>query len=87
MEKKELLCCMAIESRHDKFTVPYDKLVIAVGSYSNTFGIPGVAEHALFLKEVSHAVKIRRRIIECFELASQPNVSGQEQSDIDLDQA
>ncbi len=28
----------------------YNKLVVAVGSQTNTFGIPGVKERALFLK-------------------------------------
>jgi NADH dehydrogenase len=43
----------------DKFTLGYDKLVIAVGANSNTFGIPGVGEYALFLKDISDARKIR----------------------------
>lgn len=34
------------------FTIPYDKLVIAVGCYSQTFNTPGVKEHAFFLKDV-----------------------------------
>ncbi len=29
--------------------MPYDTLVIAVGSASNDFGTPGVAEHAIAL--------------------------------------
>jgi len=36
----------------------YDKLVIAVGSEPNTFGIPGVKEHALFLKEAEDSAKL-----------------------------
>lgn len=43
----------------------YDKLVITVGSVSNTFGIPGVEEHAFFLKDVQDARNIRKRLIEC----------------------
>ena len=35
------------------FEVPYDKLVIACGSYSQTFGIEGVMEHAFFLRDVA----------------------------------
>lgn len=34
------------------FQIPYDKLVIAVGCYSQTFNTPGVKEHAFFLKDV-----------------------------------
>lgn len=47
----------------------FDHLIIAVGSYSNTFGIKGVKEHAFFLKEVSDARRIRSRVLECFERA------------------
>lgn len=30
--------------------IKYDKLVIGVGALSRTFGVPGVLEHAFFLK-------------------------------------
>jgi hypothetical protein len=35
------------------FNVAYDKLVIASGAEPTTFGIKGVQEHAIFLREVS----------------------------------
>ncbi|KAF9238109.1 FAD/NAD(P)-binding domain-containing protein [Melanogaster broomeanus] len=57
------------------FTMRYDKLVIAVGAYSQTFNVPGVKEHAHFLKDVRDARAIRGRIIECFEQANQPILS------------
>jgi len=57
------------------FTLRYDKLVIAVGAYSQTFNVPGVKEHAHFLKDVRDARAIRTRIIECFEQANQPTLS------------
>jgi NADH dehydrogenase len=47
------------------FDLNYDKLVIAVGCYSQTFGTPGVKENAFFLKDVVDARKIRKRILEC----------------------
>lgn len=47
------------------FDLNYDKLVVAVGCYSQTFGTPGVRENALFLKDVVDAVRIRKRILEC----------------------
>ncbi len=62
-----------------KFVLPYDILVIAVGSSVNTYGVPGVREYALFLKDLSDARKIRQRIIDCFEQAAQPNVSEEKQ--------
>lgn len=62
------------------FDLTYDKLVIAVGCYSATFGTPGVTEYGYFLKDVRDAAKIRNRILECFELASQPTVTDEERS-------
>lgn len=47
------------------FDLSYDKLVVAVGCYSQTFGTPGVKENALFLKDVTDAVKIRKRVLDC----------------------
>jgi NADH dehydrogenase FAD-containing subunit len=47
------------------FDLEYDKLVVAVGCYTQTFNTPGVRENALFLKDVSDARKIRKRIIDC----------------------
>ncbi|KAL5520756.1 hypothetical protein ACEPAF_2759 [Sanghuangporus sanghuang] len=58
-----------------EFTVHYDKLVIAVGCYSQMFSIPGVKDYGYFLKDVRDARAIRSRILECFEEASQPTLS------------
>lgn len=55
-----------------EFEIGYDLLVIAVGAYTNTFNVNGVAEHALFLKELTDARKLRERIIACLERASVP---------------
>ena len=41
----------------------YDTLVIAVGSQSNDFGTPGVAEHALKLESTDDARRFNRRLI------------------------
>ncbi|KAJ7594262.1 NDE1, mitochondrial external NADH dehydrogenase [Mycena floridula] len=57
------------------FTLKYDKLVISVGAYSQTFDIPGVKEHAHFLKDVKDARAIHSRIVECLEQANQPTIS------------
>ncbi|KAI1144328.1 FAD/NAD(P)-binding domain-containing protein [Hypoxylon sp. FL0543] len=54
------------------FDVEYDKLIIAVGSYSQTFGIEGVREHANFLRDVGDARKIRMKILQNFEKAALP---------------
>lgn len=47
------------------FDLKYDKLVVAVGCYSQTFGTPGVRENAFFLKDITDARRIRKRILEC----------------------
>jgi NADH dehydrogenase len=59
------------------FPVGYDKLVIAVGAYTQTFNTKGVKENACFLKDVGDAVAIRNRILELFELASLPIIPEQ----------
>ena len=48
----------------------YDYLVIASGAETNTYGIPGVAEHSLKLKTLSDAVTLRKRVIESIKKAS-----------------
>lgn len=40
-------------------TISYDYLVYAVGAETQTFGIPGVKEHACFMKELHDAEKVR----------------------------
>jgi NADH dehydrogenase FAD-containing subunit len=42
--------------------VPYDKLVIAVGSVSSTHGVSGL-QHCFQLKTIADAQAIRRRIL------------------------
>jgi NADH dehydrogenase len=57
------------------FDLAWDKLVITVGCYNQTFGTPGVKEHALFLKDVGDARRIRNRILACFETAALPTTT------------
>ncbi|KIV99003.1 hypothetical protein, variant [Verruconis gallopava] len=54
------------------FDLKYDKLIIAVGCYNQTYNIKGVKEHANFLKDVGDARAIRKRLLECFETAALP---------------
>ena len=44
--------------------IPYDYLVMAVGSVSNDFGTPGVRSHCVFLDERSDAEKFRQRLLD-----------------------
>ena len=58
-----------------RWEIPYDKLVVSVGCYAQTFGTKGVKENAYFQKDVGDARKIRKRVLECFEKASLPTTS------------
>lgn len=49
---------------------PYDILVLAPGSDTNTFDTPGVREHAFFMRELGDAIGVRNQIIESFERAA-----------------
>jgi NADH:ubiquinone reductase (non-electrogenic) len=53
--------------------VPYDMLVVAVGSVNNTFGIKGVKEHTLSFRGIRDATALRRQVSECFERAALPH--------------
>lgn len=70
-----------VQVAHEKgqeYEVKYDKLVLAVGCYSQTFGIEGVKEHASFLRDVNDARRIRLRVLKAFEQASLPQTSDEE---------
>jgi NADH dehydrogenase len=51
------------EGRHPH-ELAYDQLVIALGSVSNFFSLPGVEERALTMKSLNDAVTLRSRLIE-----------------------
>jgi NADH dehydrogenase len=44
-------------------TVPYDTLVMAVGSLTNDFGTPGVAQHAIKLETAPDARRFNQRLV------------------------
>jgi NADH dehydrogenase len=45
----------------------FDYLVVALGSATADFGVPGVTEHALGMKSVSEALNIRAEVMRRFE--------------------
>jgi NADH dehydrogenase FAD-containing subunit len=88
-----LLCCMLLRCvlpqcvckdifSGEQFSIPYDNLVIATGAQTNTFGVPGVTpeNHVYFLKQLSDARRIRTRLLECFERASNTFCTPEERS-------
>lgn len=77
-EKKVAYCTSAVafeDGRRPQFEIPYDMVVVAVGEQPATFGVPGVADHCFFMKEVSDTVGLRKKIQESFELAALPGTS------------
>jgi len=44
-------------------SVPYDTLVIAIGSLTNDFGTPGVKEHAIALETPTQAARFHQRLV------------------------
>ena len=64
------------------FNVTYDRLVVAVGAQTNTFGIPGVREYCCFLKQVEDARRIRSAIVNCFERANIPSLTDEDRRGI-----
>jgi NADH dehydrogenase len=59
---------------------PYDTLVVAVGSLTNDFGTPGVAEHAIALETPAQAERFHRRLVNaCLRahMQSEPLAPGQ----------
>jgi len=56
-----LRCTTALSQtlQRNDFNLKYDKLVIACGMTVNDFGIEGVKEHALYMKETQNARQVR----------------------------
>ena len=50
--------------------IPYDYLVLAMGARTDFFGIDGIAEHGLALKDVDDAVTIRNHVLHALERAA-----------------
>ncbi len=71
--KNELICHDAFDKGYD-FTLPYDILLLAPGTETNTFNVQGVYNnpHVFFLKQLQDSRKIRNKLIDCFERASSP---------------
>jgi len=56
---------------HNNLVEPFDVLVVAVGSATNYYGVPGAEEHARPFKTIVDAMTLRARVVELFEMAEQ----------------
>jgi NADH dehydrogenase len=59
LEKRCVVC--------DGREFPYDHLVVALGGEPAYFGIPGVEEHCISIRDIGSAEEIRNRVIERYE--------------------
>jgi NADH:ubiquinone reductase (H+-translocating) len=51
-------------------TLPYDQLLLAVGSVSRVLPVPGLAEHAVGFKSLADAIWLRNHVVETLEEAN-----------------
>jgi NADH dehydrogenase len=62
---------------HNGLSEPYDTLVIAVGSVTNWYGVPGAQANARPFKTIVDAMSLRARVVELFEMAEQAGSDAQ----------
>ena len=67
LEKRKVI--LASDSSTGALVVPYDHLVLALGSVSNYLGMANVEKLAFDFKSLVDAIRIRNRVIEMFERA------------------
>ena len=58
-----------VRSEAGEFAVAYERLVIALGAVTRLPLIPGLREHALGLKDLADAIRLRNRVLRQIELA------------------
>lgn len=76
-EKLVEVSAIDAKGQEQHFYVPYDKLVIGVGSVTNPHGVKGL-ENCHFLKDISDARLIRNAVVRNLENACLPTTSDDE---------
>ena len=76
-EKLVEVSAVGADGKQQHFYVPYDKLVVGVGSVTNPHGVNGL-EHCHFLKDISDARLIRNKVIQNLENACLPTTTDEE---------
>ncbi len=64
----------------DGESISYDYLILATGSISYSFNLPGVTENAFCLKTLEEAVALKNHIICCFEAAAREEDTAKRES-------
>lgn len=82
-DRKVCICYPAFDDMPPtRFEVQYDIVIIAPGCKNSTFGIPGVTDHAIFVKTTDDARAVRRRIVDMAEQAVLPFQTEQRRRDL-----
>jgi len=68
LEHKRIVVSHGIDEDH-LHKIDYDHLVLAVGSVTNFYDVPGLSERALTMKSLADALHLRNRLIEHLEEA------------------
>src|SRR5213083_1811185 len=55
---------------HDGERIQYDRLVLATGSANDYFGNQAVASHAIGMKTLDEAMRLRNHVLACLERAT-----------------
>ena len=76
-EKLVEVSAVGADGKKQNFYLPYDKLVIGVGSVTNPHGVKGL-ENCHFLKDISDARLIRNAVVRNLESACLPTTSDEE---------
>ncbi|HEX2105012.1 MAG TPA: NAD(P)/FAD-dependent oxidoreductase [Solirubrobacteraceae bacterium] len=58
-----------VESEAGRFAIAYADLVVALGAVTRVPPVPGLREHALQLKDLSDAIRLRNHVLRQIELA------------------
>lgn len=62
--------CVVRKISGEEIDLPYDRLVLAPGSVTRQFDIPGLEEHALGMKNLAQAAYLRDHVLAQLELAN-----------------
>jgi NADH:ubiquinone reductase (H+-translocating) len=73
--------CVAVTHGFDRHVheLSYDHLIIALGSSTNFFGLPGLQDATLTIKTLDDAIELRNRLITHLEEANSECAAGQRQ--------
>ena len=71
--------CVAVTHGFNRHVheLPYDHLIIALGSGTNFFGLPGLQDVALTIKTIDDAIELRNRLITHLEEANSECAAGE----------